>query len=294
MMVNVSVIIPNLHSPHLGAVLDALHRQSVQPLEIIVVGQDRYGFARHDGRIRSIESPVALSPAQARNLGVAYAQGDMCAFLDSDCVPHPTWLERLLGHAWSETIAVGGSITLGQWRYWELCDNIACLGSFLSTAQPGERPYLLSGNMAVATRLLQRMAAFDARLRTGEDVDLSFRLRLAGVTLYFEPAASACHYTTRTTARSVWQHMYAWGRDWPVVAERYRSLIGVSLWDRLVRISPHLAIAAIPGLALRDAVGYYVNQPELFRRYRTTLPGVVWARTGWYAGVVHGQNRIKG
>jgi GT2 family glycosyltransferase len=293
-MVSVSVIIPNLHSPYLGAVIDALRRQSIQPLEVIVVGQDRYGFARNDGRVRSIESPVALSPAQARNVGVAYAQGDICAFLDSDCVPHSMWLERLLRRAWSETTAVGGSISLGQWRYWELCDNIACLGSFLSTAPPGERPYLLSGNMAIATNLLRRMAAFDTRLHTGEDVDLSFRLRLIGVKLYFEPKASACHYTTRTTARSVWQHMYAWGRDWPLVAERYRSLIGVSLWDRLVRTSPRAAAAAIPGLALRDSAGYYATQPELLRDYRAMLPGVVWARTGWYLGVIHGQTRLKG
>lgn len=292
-MVSVSVIIPNLHSPYLGAVIDALLCQSIQPLEVIIVGQDRYGFSYTDERIRSIASPVALSPAQARNIGVAYARGDVCAFLDSDCIPQPTWLERLLGRAWNETTAVGGGLIPGQWRYWELCDNIACLGSFLSTAPPGERPYLPSGNMAIATNLLRRMAAFDPRLRTGEDVDLSFRLRIAGVKLCFEPEATVCHYTTRTTARSVWLHMYAWGHDWPAVVERYRSLIGVSLWDHLVRISPVSSVAAIPGLALRDALSYYASQPVLRQRYRAMLPGVVWARTGWYMGVVHGQKSIK-
>jgi GT2 family glycosyltransferase len=292
-MPSVSIIIPNLHSPHLRSVIEAVRLQSVQPLEVIIVGQDRYGLVRDDGVVRSIASPTALSPAQARNIGIACARGDICVFLDSDCVPQPMWLENLIDRNWSDTIAVGGSISFGQWRYWELCDNIACLGSFLATASPGERPYLLSGNMAVSTRLLRRIAAFDTRLRTGEDVDLSFRLRRARVRLYFDPRAAVCHYTTRTNARDVWLHLYAWGRDWPAVAERYRSQIGISLWDRLIRTSPAMATAIIPGLALRDALGYYMSQPELLRRYRAMFPGVVWARMGWYTGVIHGQQRCQ-
>ncbi|ABU56273.1 glycosyltransferase family 2 protein [Roseiflexus castenholzii] len=288
-----SIIIPNLHSPHLGAVIDALRQQTIPPLEVIVVGQDRYRLVQDKVEVRSIESSTPLSPAQARNIGITYARGDICVFLDSDCVPHSTWLKHLLDRTWSDNIAVGGSIALGQWRYWELCDNIACFGSFLATAPPGDRPYLLSGNMAAATSLLRRVAAFDTRLRTGEDVDLSFRLRLAGVKLYFEPRAAVCHYTTRANARDAWMHMYAWGRDWPVVAERYRSLIGISLWDRLVRASPAIAAAAVPGLALRDALGYYASQPKLRCRYQALLPGIVWARIGWYTGVIHGQQQHK-
>lgn len=291
-MLSVSVIIPNLHSPHLGAVIEALHRQSVRPLEVIIVGQDRFGFACNDGIVRFINSPSPLSPAQARNVGIAYAHGEICVFLDADCVPHMRWLEHLL-NGWDQTRAVGGSITFDHWQYWEVCDTVACFGSFLPTAPSGERPYLLSGNMAIATRLLREMAAFDTRLRIGEDVDLSFRLRLTGVKLHFKPDALVCHYTTRTSARSVWWHMYIWGRNWPVLSERYRSLIGVSLWDRLIRVSPQLAAAAIPALALRDALGYYASQPGLRRHYSSLLPGIVWARTGWYTGVVHGQQHIN-
>ncbi len=291
-MHNVSVIVPNLHSPYLGEVIDELHRQSIRPREVIIVGQDRYGFARNDGMVRFINSPVPLSPAQARNVGVAYAQGDICAFLDSDCVPCARWLENLLC-SWDEARATVGSIDFSQKQYWEMCDTVACFGLFLPTAPPGRRPYLLSGNMAIDTRLLRRMTAFDTQLRTGEDADLSFRLRLVGVELHFEPNAVARHYTTRTTAQSVWWHMYIWGRDWPAVSARYRSLLGVTLWDRLIRVSPQLAVAAIPVLAARDALGYYASQPGLRQRHRSLLPGVVWARTGWYAGVVHGYQRVN-
>jgi len=284
-----SIIIPNLHSPHLGVVLDALRSQSVRPLEVIVVGQDRYRLAHEDSMVRIVATPEPVSPALARNTGIAYARGDICVFLDSDCVPGHDWLERVLERHWNGDTVVGGSIALLQQRYWERCDNIACLGAFLETAPPGERPYLLSGNMSIRTELIRRIGGFDPRLHTGEDVDLTFRLRAMGIRLYFEPGAAACHYTTRHDARSVWAHMYAWGCDWPAVADRHRRLIGLSAWDRLVRAVPPLAAAAIPALALRDAFGYYARQPELLRRHWPTIPGVIWARTGWYAGVMRGR-----
>lgn len=284
-----SVIIPNLHSPHLGAVLDALRSQSVRPLEVLVVGQDRYRLAREDGLVRIVTTPEPIRPALARNTGIAYARGDICAFLDSDCVPRRDWLERMLERHRNGDVVVGGSIVVEQQHYWERCDNIACLGAFLETAPPGERPYLLSGNMSIRTALIRRVGGFDTRLRTGEDVDLTFRLRAMGIRPSFEPGAAACHYTTRRDARSAWAHMYAWGCDWPAVAERHRRLIGRSAWDRLVRAAPPLAATAIPALALRDAFGYYARQPELLRRQWPTIPGVIWARTGWYAGVMRGQ-----
>ena len=52
-MLTASVIIPNLHSPLLGEVLAALERQTEPPREVIVVGQDRYGFCAAHPQVRS-------------------------------------------------------------------------------------------------------------------------------------------------------------------------------------------------------------------------------------------------
>ncbi len=288
MTLRASIIIPNLHSPHLGDVIAALRRQTVHPLEVIVVGQDRYGLAHDDGWVRVVTTPQPAPPAVSRNVGLAYARGDVCCFLDSDCVPVMNWLELLLGHQAQGHAVVGGSIGFQAQTYWQRCDNIACLGAFMATALPGERPYILSGNVAIHRDVLRETGGFDMRFRqaAGEDAELGFRIRSMGYTIHFEPKAVVYHHTNRNDARSVWCHMRTFGTQWSLVSQRHGALLGRSLWQRLYDLAPPLGIAAAPAAALRDVYQFYSMQPELLRRYWTTLPGVFWARLGWYDGLM--------
>ncbi len=42
--------------------------------------------------------PPTQGPAAARNAGLGQVTTPLVAFVDSDCVPDPDWLEPLLGH----------------------------------------------------------------------------------------------------------------------------------------------------------------------------------------------------
>lgn len=283
----VSVIIPNLHSPHLGDVLTALAQQSQPPDQVIVVGQDRFGFAAQHPHVQWINTPRPVPPALARNIGIAHARGDLLAFLDADCVPAPDWLATLCLHA-TQHPAVGGGIRIGSSNetFWQRCDNIAIMGSFLETAPAGQRTFLLTANLLLWRQVLTEIGLFDEQLISAEDADLSFRLRQHSYPLWFAPDARAQHRTGRTTPRTVYQHVYTYGTQWIAARHKHAAFIGRAHWHSLIWRLPWLAPLLVGLLALRDVYHAYRIQPPLLARFPATVAVVWWARTAWYRGQI--------
>src|SRR5215212_7741193 len=190
----ISIIIPNLHSPLIDQVIAALASQNARASirEVIVVGQDRYGRIPTD--VRFVATPQPISPAAARNLGAQLAGGDYLLFLDADCIAAPDLVEQILrchrqGHA-----VVGGALAPEPGSYWRLCDNLLVFAPFLASASAGTRPYLTSTAISIARNVFAELGGFDESFApTGEDMDLSLRLRARGYELFFEPAAGVAH-----------------------------------------------------------------------------------------------------
>lgn len=284
--ISVSVLIPNLHSPYIGAVVAALRRQSVLPAEVIIVGQDRWGQVCNDDLVRVLHTPRPTPPATALNAALAYARGTLCCFLDADCVPHPDWLAWLVTAYRDGHRVVGGSLGFQPQGYWERCDNIASWGILMETAPPGERAHLSSGNMLVERSLLYAVGGHDEAFRRagGEDTELCFRLRKHGALLWFEPRAVVYNHTERDTAQSVWWHLFRHGSQWWAAAGQHSEILPISYWQRLAQRSYALGVVLAGLAAARDVMQIYGKQGVLLRQQPRTLAGVFWARTGWYAG----------
>ena len=152
---------------------------------------------------------VARGPAAARNAGLAAAATPLVAFLDSDVVPEPGWLEPLLARladpavglaaprivalppvtrvAGPRTRPCGRRWTSGPTRRWS-CPAPAwptCRARRCWCGAPPSEP------------------GFDERMQVAEDVDLVLRLHAAGWRLRYEPAARVAH-DHRTTLRAWW------------------------------------------------------------------------------------------
>ena len=135
---NVSIVIPTLHSPIIRDVIMSLDRQTASSCirEIIVVGQCTSDKVIPPARFVPTSRPVAA--AVARNLGARIASGDVLLFIDSDCIAHPYLVECHLAHHMRGQMVVGGSIAVEKDdAYWRLCDNLLSFTSFLNIMPSG-------------------------------------------------------------------------------------------------------------------------------------------------------------
>jgi mycofactocin system glycosyltransferase len=148
---------------------------------------------------RVVRHATARGPAAARNAGLRLATTPLVAFLDSDCVPRPGWLERLCPHLADPRLAVVAPRIValpGGERSW-----LTPYESAVSALDMGPHPAPVRPNSGVSyvpsAALLARRSAladgFDEAMRVAEDVDLCWRLAGAGWRLRYEPRAAVAH-----------------------------------------------------------------------------------------------------
>ena len=130
---SISVIISTYNrAVTLADCLLSLQRQTHSTFEVIVVvgpctDATLQILAEH-GRHCKIISCSERNLSYSRNLGVAAAEGEICAFIDDDAVAHPHWLERLAAAYANPLVGGAGGFTIDhtgvtfQCRY-TVCDR---------------------------------------------------------------------------------------------------------------------------------------------------------------------------
>jgi len=283
----ISILIPNLHSPLIGQVIEALDGQTARSAihELIVVGQDRYGLIPVD--VRFIRTQRPISPAAARNLGARLAGGEYLLFIDADCIAAPDLVERILARHRQGRAVVGGAVMAEAGNYWTLCDNLLVFAPYLNSAKAGARPYLPSHTLSIARGVFAELGGFDESfVPTGEDMDLSLRLRARGYELFFEPDAGVAHRPQRASAAAVFNHLRSFGRGYYRLQQQHAALWRSPV-AHLPRQSIGLLIALIPLLACKDIL-WQLARDRALRSYPQAIVGMIWGRMGWYLGVVEG------
>lgn len=186
-------------------------------LEVIVVDdgsrdESAAVAARHGARVvRS--GGTGCGPATARNRGARVAQGDLLAFVDSDCTASRDWLTELVGAFQDPNVAAVGGRVDGRRagtrveRY-ETAMSSLTLGTRERSAGAGQDTfYLPSCNLLVRRDAFLAAGGFREGQHVGEDVDLTWRLRDAGGTIRYLPRGRVFH-----------EHR---GRTWPFLRRRF-------------------------------------------------------------------------
>lgn len=163
--------------------------------------------------VRVISTPNRGLSA-ARNTGLEAATGEIVAYLDDDAWPDPDWLTRLAA-AFSATrhAGIGGpNLPPAADTGVAACVANAPGGPVHVLVSDTEAEHLPGCNMAFRRAALSAIGGFDAQFRVaGDDVDVCWRLREAGQTLGFDPAALVWHHR-RGSIRRYWRQQRGYGR----------------------------------------------------------------------------------
>lgn len=201
-----------------------------------------------------IQSEINLGFAEANNLAARDADTPYLVFLNPDAFPEPAWLAALLATA--ERFPRAGAIGSTQLRadtpgiYDGVGDVLhasgmayrAGYGRRLARApQLGEPFSACAAAMLVRRGAFEEVGGFDARYFCYfEDIDLCFRLRLAGWRILQTPDAIVAHVGGGVSgARSAFADFNgARNRVWTFL----KCMPPVLLWPLLV---PHLVLSAL-------------------------------------------------
>ncbi|PIU01648.1 hypothetical protein COT68_02065 [bacterium (Candidatus Torokbacteria) CG09_land_8_20_14_0_10_42_11] len=219
---HISVIIPTCgRLRELSLCLQGLEKQTLKPDEIIVVNDSMSEIAV-SGNVKLVKAKTKLGAAGAKNMGAKIARGEILAFLDDDCVPHPNWLEFLARPFKSQKISVAAgrikekrkAVLKRNWR--DLILNLPFYPFyFLGRKKVGGAIYFNgrvaanldvsgigfcdwggAGNLAARKDFFIAAGGFDSRFLPGpslEEPDLCLRIKESGGAIFYQGQAVVSH-----------------------------------------------------------------------------------------------------
>jgi glycosyltransferase involved in cell wall biosynthesis len=186
-------------------------------------------------------------PAAARNTGWRAASGEIVCFTDSDCIPEEEWVEKIVARYTSDDIGgVGGSYDIrNKESLLAECIHEEILQRHRRI--PFETDFLGSFNVSYRRKVLEEVGGFDNSFRnaSGEDNDLSYRVRKAGYKLIFDKSIKVGHYH-QTKLFKYLKEQYRHGY-WRIMLYRFHPdmMKGDSYAGMLDFVQPPLAMVIV-------------------------------------------------
>jgi GT2 family glycosyltransferase len=230
----VEVVVPVYNGLRtLPACVDAVLQQTFPPQVLWVVDNGStdgtYEWlverAHEEPRLRVLRE-TRRGPAAARNAALQFMEAPVVAFTDADCVPDPTWLERLLeGYEEAGVGAVAGAVTGHAPQ--NVIERYLSVAAFPTPEKPQVvREYAFptvafyTANLSVRTHVLQQLGGFDEAMPPADDLDICCRILKAGWKIAYAPEARVGH-VHRSRAWVMLRRFYEYGSSRPKMLRKH-------------------------------------------------------------------------
>lgn len=235
---------------YLQKCLDSILMQNYKNYEIIIIdggSEDRTieicnQYSRNYDNIQMFVFGYPNSSiGMARQKGVEHSRGEICAFIDSDCVlPHEAWLKNMLyGFDMPE---IAGTWVLGAFSK---SDPSLMRYSILSNPNRGKVPELVgyenyipigTGHTLIRRDKILQVGGFKD-IPGGEDIDLTYELVKKGYKFRYIYKNEVYHYhvtSLKQKIRKMWRNMIggldseAWKREY-VSTKKMDAILGLTI-----------------------------------------------------------------
>jgi len=224
-------------------------------------------------------------PGTARNDALDRIDGELVAFVDSDCTVSPGWLDGLLWLFDDPGIAAVAPRVVPATRGGADVDRVVDrfsrshspldLGPLEGEVGPRRAVrYVPTAALVVRREAFAAVHGFDPGLRVGEDVDLVWRLLDAGWRVRYQPTVTVHHAEPRRW-RDLLARRFRYGTSAAPLAERHP--------DRLapVELRPWPTVAVIAALAGRPRTAAMAVAASAVVLARSVRPLGIPSRQAW-------------
>jgi len=204
----ISIIIPNLHSPIVDRTLESIFAQDIDlAFEVIVVGMDKHNLVNNYPDVQFIQTDKPIGAAEARNIGISHAKGDWRLFIDSDCIAQPGWMQSFAEAFSDGWRVIGGGVITPLEPFWLLVYNLSMFYGELATQKQKVRKFMPTLNLAVHREVINTVGGMNEELLRGQDIDWTSRMTLAGYQILFKPDAAVEHIPERKDFKTLREYV---------------------------------------------------------------------------------------
>lgn len=202
---------------------------------------------------------VNKGPGAARNAGLTFVSTPYVVFIDSDvqCAPEDIFELAKWWNSPQLAVLAPRVKSLNWFQYgaaiskYEEARSPLDMGPLPARVRAGTRvSYVPSALLLCDVAALRAVDGFDESMRTGEDVDLIWRLDAAGYSCRYEPSIEV-HHLPRTTIQQLAQQRMGYGESAALLAKKHQGALAplrVSGWSTGVWASIALGFPIIGGV----------------------------------------------